>query len=116
MAIEKSIRALAISHFKDGHKPKFISAVVRTNIDTVRRWIREFKLQGKQERLSPPGRPVSASNKTNIREVKRLIRNHSQRSLVKMLPKPASLSTVRRIIKKLKLKVIIIHLSIIIVN
>jgi transposase len=106
MAISKDIRSLAIEHHKAGKTPKEISHMVFIKIPTIRRWIREFK-DGKATSHSPPGRPRSASNTTNTRAVKRLIRRHSQRNISPLLPRPASRSTVQRIVKRLNLKVIL---------
>ena len=105
MAISKDIRSLAIEHHKAGKKPQEISNMVFIKIPTIRRWIREFKKDGKVTSHSPPGHPRSASNTTNTRAVKRLIRRHSPRNIIPLLPRPASRSTVQRIVKRLNFKI-----------
>ena len=104
MAISNDIRKLAITHYKNVKTPADIHDIDLVNIDTIRRWIREFK-DGKCAPSSPPGRLLSASCTTNVRELRRLINVHSQRALGSHLPRPASRSTVGRIVKKLNLKV-----------
>ena len=104
MAISKDIRKLAIAHYKKGKTTTESEDIFLVNIGTIRRWIREFK-EGKVAPSSPPGRPPSAACTSNVREVRRLLNVHSQRALGAHLPRPASRSTVRRIVKKLNLKV-----------
>ena len=106
MAHSNAIRNLAITHYKNGKTAQQIRAITLVNIDTIRRWIREFKRDGKVLSEAPPGRTPIVTNKTNMREVKRLIRNNSQRSIGKLLPRPTSYRTVWRMVQKLKLKVI----------
>ena len=74
MAKPKDLREIVIGHHSNGvSRVKIVEMLFnKVSVRTVRRWIQDFILKNKTDRIISPGRPVSATSSTKITKAKTL--------------------------------------------
>ncbi len=105
MAKPKDLRDIVIGHFLNGATVVRIVDMLLKKVSerTVRRWIRDYVLKNKTDRVKPPGRPASATSSSKILKAKTLFsKKYSARKIAKLIK--VSPRSVRRIKKNLALK------------
>ena len=72
MAKPKDLREIVIGHHSNGVSAVKIVELLfnKVSVRTVRRWIQDFILKNKTDRIKSPGRPVSATSSTKITKAK----------------------------------------------
>lgn len=105
MAKPKDLREIVIGHHSNGVSAVKIVEMLfnKVSVRTVRRWIQDFILKNKTDRIKSPGRPVSATSSTKITKAKTLFnKKYSGRKIACLIG--VSQRSVRRIQTKLALK------------